>query len=1037
MMRSARLAILAPVLLVAAAGARAAGPPVPLGRPDFYPGPKRTVGFRGDGNGAYPGATPVTSWTEGTPAQRTVLVGTRKSKVRDFADRKSRNICWRVPIRGFGNSHPIVVGDRVITTSDPYWLVCIDIRTGKVLWQRATNPFDLMELSEQDADALDEYVYGVYAARAPLPTLVGNYTRLPDVFEEKYRDLWGRIFRMTLPPLKRLVTENRFGEHALGALEFMEESLALLDKLGHKQPTGALDGRPARMCWQGSIKGCYADWIRDTYGLFAFVHWDGWTGFTFASPCSDGAAVYQWIGQGQIVSYDLAGNRRWGLHYPYRVEKPCRGDGVQHLPSPVLAGNVLVAQTTDHLVGVSAADGKLLWEVPNGTHHFSMGTAKHLRLENGTDVVIPTSGKVIRVRDGVMLGNLGVKHDTGPVTGGESMVGVGNRIFFPAHRPVKKLVAFDIGPDKNDKVEITKVWELPGTSVNDNSIVIGDLWYRFGKPGDVINWRDGKKLEQTVKFTIRSGGVGPILAGKHVFWYESGRTGNRQRQDGRLISQCQVLELDGKGGAKTLDDISLLDGTERPDMVRFKEYNPGFWASKRWDPQGGVPAHFGHGGFAAQGNRLFLRSLNALYCFGDPATEYNWDASARPESVHKALAEPAFPDGVDGIVARLRTRYRWEWEQAARRAAALPANAKSGAARRVGQLLTSDSWYTVKAAALTLRSMAAAADSAADDILGALTAALDAGDTMRGVALTETLMAVAPARAPDVLEPVRRALTGSDARGQIAACRVAACLGAKAAVVTKALARIAQGDSSKTAIEAARALARIGPGAAEAVPALGTALRSEDPWLVEASLAALRAMDDAAKQAVPDIARVLKHKNPHRARQAAELLGSLGKAARPATKQLTAELGNAYPMVAEAAVHALFAIDPNSQGSTVDALRALLKKKEKSLTATRAARAARPQLTDTAARKKLITALGEVLGTKEVPTMAMAAITLGEFGKEARPALSQLRHATLGLEIPKIGRAAIKKIDPSIDVKNLQPEMDGAEDDDLDLGLDL
>src|SRR3954464_4676377 len=35
----------------------------PLGSPDFYPSPKHPVGWRGDGSGRFPGATPPTVWS--------------------------------------------------------------------------------------------------------------------------------------------------------------------------------------------------------------------------------------------------------------------------------------------------------------------------------------------------------------------------------------------------------------------------------------------------------------------------------------------------------------------------------------------------------------------------------------------------------------------------------------------------------------------------------------------------------------------------------------------------------------------------------------------------------------------------------------------------------------------------------------------------------------------------------------------------------------------------------------------------------------
>jgi len=134
----------------------AAAEQVPLGHKDFYPSSDRVIGFRGDGNGTYPAATPVTSWTEGTPTK--VKKKGSREQLWDLKPGKpdpetglrpdSKNICWKTGIRGFGNSHPIIVGDRAITTSDPYWLVCIDMHTGDIIWQRATSPFEVRDEPE-------------------------------------------------------------------------------------------------------------------------------------------------------------------------------------------------------------------------------------------------------------------------------------------------------------------------------------------------------------------------------------------------------------------------------------------------------------------------------------------------------------------------------------------------------------------------------------------------------------------------------------------------------------------------------------------------------------------------------------------------------------------------------------------------------------------------------------------------------------------------------------------------------------------------
>lgn len=73
----------------------------------------RPSGWRGDGTGRYPTASPPLKW--------------------DIDD--GTNILWKAPV-GQSHSSPVVVGERVIVTAEKDLLVCLDRRSGKVLWQR-------------------------------------------------------------------------------------------------------------------------------------------------------------------------------------------------------------------------------------------------------------------------------------------------------------------------------------------------------------------------------------------------------------------------------------------------------------------------------------------------------------------------------------------------------------------------------------------------------------------------------------------------------------------------------------------------------------------------------------------------------------------------------------------------------------------------------------------------------------------------------------------------------------------------------------
>ena len=110
-----RLIAVSSVLLLAGLAGAATPAETPLGHKDFYPSPELPIGFRGDGNGYFPGATPVTGWRSGT-------IGTEKRGAVEqliTIDKKSHNVVWATEMPSWANTQPIVVGDRVFTTAEP------------------------------------------------------------------------------------------------------------------------------------------------------------------------------------------------------------------------------------------------------------------------------------------------------------------------------------------------------------------------------------------------------------------------------------------------------------------------------------------------------------------------------------------------------------------------------------------------------------------------------------------------------------------------------------------------------------------------------------------------------------------------------------------------------------------------------------------------------------------------------------------------------------------------------------------------------
>ena len=71
------------------------------------------AGWRRNGTGVFPKASPVTEWG------------------------LDRNVVWATPMPNWGNASPVAVGDRVFVCAEPDTLICVDAATGKILWQKA------------------------------------------------------------------------------------------------------------------------------------------------------------------------------------------------------------------------------------------------------------------------------------------------------------------------------------------------------------------------------------------------------------------------------------------------------------------------------------------------------------------------------------------------------------------------------------------------------------------------------------------------------------------------------------------------------------------------------------------------------------------------------------------------------------------------------------------------------------------------------------------------------------------------------------
>ena len=338
---------------------------LPLGHPDFYPSPRHPIGWRGDGNGAFPGATVVATFGDGVPKQGEAIVIHHGKPVKaqkpyiDWNTAKPTNIAWKFPLPGFTMSQPIIVGDRAIQTCEPRTILCIDMKTGKELWRRELDPFAMIGVTgkeREEALLLESTGWTLLAIK---DNLFGNYTRLPEVVTPEVRkNLLEQIGRI------RSVLDQAapvFPEMAKAPLEGLDKAEAMLKD---DQVVYTKDNKdPNKGAIIGAICGAYQPFLKsfhERYKFHATCHWYSWVGWTWPTPVCDGTWLYVHMCQGQVARISLAdGSIGWfrRLHeIPKNYKQP-------NPRSPLLHDGIMIVSATPGggIYGLDAETGKELW----------------------------------------------------------------------------------------------------------------------------------------------------------------------------------------------------------------------------------------------------------------------------------------------------------------------------------------------------------------------------------------------------------------------------------------------------------------------------------------------------------------------------------------------------------------------------------------------------------------------------------------------------------------------------------------------------
>jgi len=168
---------------------------------------------------------------------------------------QEKNIAWIAPMPGISLSSPIIVGDKIFSTAHPYNLVCVEKKTGKVLWVRSSSIYDALTPEERKENP---------EAAAKLDGMAAK------------RDAYYRTYLEGLPPGEQAVREQ------IAVEKEMDKLVLATWKEKYKQPKEPTDGE---------------QWCVPT-------------------PMSDGQYVYVWNTFGLSASFDLTGNRRWIKYNP-------------------------------------------------------------------------------------------------------------------------------------------------------------------------------------------------------------------------------------------------------------------------------------------------------------------------------------------------------------------------------------------------------------------------------------------------------------------------------------------------------------------------------------------------------------------------------------------------------------------------------------------------------------------------------------------------------------------------------------------------
>lgn len=630
---------------------------VPYGSADFVPTPETPVYFRPN-NGHYPGATPPLEWWEGTITKKKVK-GTfgnppqhKEIDADDFADTKSKNIRWKMPVPGWSLSHPIVVGKRVFAVGEPDFVTCWDLESGKQLWQRRIMPLLCDGMDEQKAAAgqkildLARAFFYIGTRKAGAGEQPGNLfnsgwnkDRLSQQAEQaaflaEKKAMAKKLLDIFEPHRAEV---EAFGDASL--LAALDKDLVILRRYHQAADFDALTalknenmpGRHDPLRPLHLVGACLSVFQVDIGGS-----WWGNVGSADSTLASDGQRIYGVFDQGQVFSLDLDGKTVW-----MQREKGGHDNRGTFHRSPSLCGDLLLVRNMVDIKGkgrtlraIESATGKLRWESPLAGSNYLVPRLMRLPGADGksVDVLIGDAPQskdqgqaVLRVSDGKLLGCLPI-HGCGR---GAVMAVMGHQVTWTSTSDTGggPTCSYRLRLEGADAVVAEKVFVLDERKdrifYNQANFptVAGTAWLHSNKLFDATTGTLISKLPEP------AGELG-VVAGHYLIGmsggfnddlYGRGGPGARGRDDYRVSCSFTIFDLKDPAKPAVVSRNNLLGYGEPPaDLIvstYFKDFNPFDFAGC----YRGSASYFAlMSGPVPAGDKLLIQSSAFLYCIGAP-----------------------------------------------------------------------------------------------------------------------------------------------------------------------------------------------------------------------------------------------------------------------------------------------------------------------------------------------------------------------------------------------------------------------------------